>query len=244
MAVCPACQRENPDEARFCLSCGKSLTGDEPAAPSGPSDQTIASQPGSSALALEKPGVSPASRPAGARRLNWRCCGAGCLVALLLVLIGLPLLHVTVVRPFFHTELTRQAMRIADESFDVEKYSGMARMATFTQSEVNTQATAFWQRTPGASNGRISLAQDLMAVDVTIYGLPLHAEADLRVNVGGEFVLRSFTMNWAMHLFFTEKDFQDILLNYLNEEILLRGNRHLRAFQVTDGQLFLMYEMR
>ena len=193
-------------------------------------------------------GSGAQAAPPGApprRRFNWRCCGYSALILLLLLLIGVPLLHLTVIRPFIQGELIKQATRIADDAFENEIYTASAlRTLKLTPAQVNETAQSFWKRTPGASGGRVTVQQDLLVVEVKVYGLPLQLQGDLRPDAEGNVVIKSFAMNGWMNVFFTPEALQQALSDYINVEVLRANRQALRAFQVTSGGILVVYEKR
>jgi len=188
------------------------------------------------------PPAYPPARPS--RRGRVRCCAVGCLVLLLVLLIGLPILHLTVLRPFIEGEIYKQVAKSLDDvGANEDAYFG-SDTETITERKLNEDAQDAWDYIPGSSDGRLYLQQDLIRLEVKVYGVKVWAAADLRVDNRGEFVVKSIQMHWLLHLVFSEGALKRELADYANQKIIRANGLTLLAFQVTEGKLFLAYEGR
>ena len=269
--TCPSCGKQNPANARFCYACGATLsvgvTPTEPtmAAPfqapgdsfseaetqlpdvaySRPQPQYVPPAPQAyppSPAPQSYPPVSPPSQPP--RRGRVRCCAIGCLVVLLVALIGLPILHVTVLRPIIEGQIYSQVSKsLEDVSSEQDNYYG-SDWETLTERQLNEDAQDAWDYIPGSSDGHIYLQQDQLKLEVKLYGVNVWAAADLRVNNRGEFVLKSVKMHWLLHLLFSESGLKREIAEYANEKVIRPKGLFVLAFQVSEGKLFIVYESR
>lgn len=218
MALCPSCKKENPPDAKFCLACGAALNG--------------APAPSNSSKWLK-------------RLLNWRCCGAGCLVLLLVVLIGVPVFHVTVLRPFIQKQFFQNLENSAGKVSTAQRYQGGQTFMTLTEQELNDELKGVWNQLPGAKDGRVSLKQDLIVVNFTWYfGVKVETSFDVSVDERGDVVVKSLTMNWPLHLACTPDALQAELAKVINEKVLRPNAVAIQAFQVVRGKVFVAYGER
>jgi hypothetical protein len=216
--TCPSCNNENPDGARFCLSCGAPLVaGAQPPA---------------------------AAAPVKPRRFNWRCCGAGCLAIILILLVGLPVLHVTLVRPALQRFLFQQIEARVGDIIETRSYTGDLYTEVLLEKGLTADLQKVWAEIPGASDGRLSLDQDQIILDLKVYGAQLHLACDVRVDRSGNLVVKSARTNLLMSLFFTEEGLKQGIGDYINDRLLKPNNLAFRAFQVVDGAIFMAYEQR
>jgi hypothetical protein len=271
---CPVCGKENSDRARFCAYCGANLTEERPSpevmAVTQP-QPTVAEAGEVSGLPVE---ASPASQPIPPitpfpvppppaspftpsiayppafqsaprkRRFSWRCCGIGCLVVLLVLGIGLPILHLTVIRPIIEREIFKQIEKQAANTFQPEVYEGGEDFEFWTENKFNDHMDDIWQDIPWTSDERVQLEQDMIAVEAKVFGLKLKLGADVRADGEGHIVIQSIKMNWPLKLVVSEAGLKKEIAKYVNENILDQARLALIAFQVTDGQLFLFYDGR
>jgi hypothetical protein len=173
-----------------------------------------------------------------------RCCAIGCLVVLLVLLIGLPILHITVLRPFIERTIYKQVQRSLEDVGQNSNYSYGMDTETITERQFNEDAQDAWAYIPGSSEGYIYLEQDRLRLEVKIYGVKVWAAADIRVNHRGEFVVKSIQMHWLLNVIFTESGLKREIANYANEKIVRPKGLSVLAFQVSEGQLFIAYESR
>jgi hypothetical protein len=186
--------------------------------------------------------VYPPSKPP--RRSRVRCCAIGCLVVLLVLLVGLPILHVTVIRPFIEREIYKQVQRSLENlSPGRTTYYGMDT-ETITERKFNDDAEGVWDYIPGSSEGHIYLLQDQIKLEVKIYGVKVWVAADVRVNNRGEFLVKSLKMHWLLNGLFTQDSLKREIANYANEKLVRPKGLNMLAFQVSDGKLFIAYEAR
>lgn len=215
----------------------------EPTTQVSPPPGTMPSPPpqGYPAAGYPPPSYPPTKPP---RRRWFRCCSIGCLVVLVLLLIGLPILHVTVLRPAIEREIYRQVQSdLAGVNQGTGNYYG-TDTETITERQFNQDARDYWNYIPGASDGYIYLLQDQVKLDVRIYGIKVWAAGDIRVNNNGEIVVKSVKMHWLLHVLFTEGGLKREIADYANTDILRPKGLYLFAFQVTDGKLYIAYEQR
>jgi hypothetical protein len=269
--ICPSCGKQNPENARFCYACGSALAAeelDESTAPSpqaGVSPQEAETQIPEAPNAQPVPQVAPpptytpSSAPQGyptaysqqvypavkaPKRGRVRCCATGCLIVLLVLLIGLPVLHVTVLRPIIEREIYKQVQRsLKDVGQDKSIYYG-SDTETITERKLNEDAVDAWDYIPGSSDGHIYLLQDQIKVEVKVYGVKVWAAADMGVDKRGEFVVKSLRMHWLLYVLFSEGALKGEIADYANEKILRPRGLSLLAFQVSEGKLFIAYEGR
>jgi hypothetical protein len=229
MATCPTCNHENPDDAKFCLSCGTTLTGE-------PSTATVVSPSG----------PLPAKTAAAKRPFwqNWRCCGVGCLVVLLVLLVGVPLVHTLLIRPSLEKSILDQARSLADKQVEPPVYGRGVDYDEVSEIQINDALEEVWDGIPGANNGRLQLEQDQVKLEVTVFGLPLQVSADIRVDDDGGIVINSLDANWVVNIFLTDDGLKKAITDYLNDEYFDRGKIELKALQVTDSKIFLVYEVK
>jgi hypothetical protein len=186
--------------------------------------------------------VYPPSKPR--KRGRVRCCAIGCLVVLLVLLIGLPILHVAVLRPVIEREIYKQVQRsLKDVGENKDIYYG-SDSETITERKFNEDAQDAWNYIPGSSEGHIYFQQDQIKIEVKIYGVKVWAAADIRVDNRSEFVVKSLKMHWLLHAVFTEDALKREIADYANEKILRPKGLSMLAFQVTEGKLFIAYEGR
>jgi hypothetical protein len=186
--------------------------------------------------------VYPPSKPP--RRGRVRCCAIGCLVVLLVLLIGLPILHVTVLRPIIEREIYKQVQKsLEDVNQDEDRYYG-TDSETITERKLNGDAQDVWDYIPGSSDGYIYLQQDQIKLEVKIYGVKVWAAADMRVDNRGEFVVKSVQMHWLLHTLFSEGALKREIADYANDKVLRPNMLSLLAFQVNEGKLYIAYEGR
>jgi hypothetical protein len=144
--------------------------------------------------------VYPPSKPR--KRGRVRCCAIGCLVVLLVLLIGLPILHVTVLRPIIEREIYKQVEKsLKNVGEDENPYYG-SDSETITERKFNEDAQDTWNYIPGSSDGYIYFQQDQIKLEVKIYGVKVWAAADVRANNRGEFLVKSIKMHWLLHAVF------------------------------------------
>jgi hypothetical protein len=186
--------------------------------------------------------VFPTSKPP--RRGRGRCCAVGCLVVLLVLLIGLPILHVTVLRPLIEKEIYKQVQNaLEDVGQGQSSYYGIDT-ETITERKFNDDAEDVWLFIPGSSEGHIYLQQDQIKLEVKIYGVKVWAAADVRVNNRGEFLVKSIKMHWLLNAVFSQDGLKREIVNYANDKIIRPKGLNMLAFQVSDGKLFVAYEGR
>ena len=183
----------------------------------------------------------PPSQPP--RRGRVRCCAIGCLVVLIVSLIGLPILHVTVIRPFIEREIYKQVQRSLDKVSQSNDLYG-TDTEIITESQLNQDAQDAWDYIPGSSDAYIYLTQDRIRLELKIYGVKVWASADLRVDSNGYFVVKSLKMSWLLNVLFSESALKREIANYANENIVQPRKLFVLAFQVTDGNLFIAYKTR
>ncbi len=178
------------------------------------------------------------------KRGRVRCCAIGCLVVLLVLLIGLPILHVTVLRPIIEREIYKQVSKSLDNvTQNNNNYYG-TDTENITERQLNDDAADVWDYIPGSSQGHIYLEQDQIRLEVRIYGVKVWAAADLRVNNSGDFVIKSMKMNWLLHVLFSEAALKREIVKDVNEKIVHQKGLLMLAFQVSEGRLFIAYESR
>jgi hypothetical protein len=250
--ICHTCGKENPVQASFCYACGAAFA--QPLQPAGDA-QAIALEaetrtpeapyaPTSPQHIQTIPQAAPApaypsSKPPKRRRL--RCCAIGCLLTLLVLLIGLPVLHITVLRPIIEREIYKQVHKNVAEEQGL--YSG-ADTEIITERQLNDDAHDFWYYLPGSSSGYITLQQDQFKLEVKIYGVKVWAAADIRVNTNGEIMVKSLKMHWLLHILFSEDALKREIADIANEKFVQPKGLYLLAFQVTNRLLFIAYEER
>jgi hypothetical protein len=259
--ICPACGKENPVQARFCYACGTAFAQPLPPAgdaqaieleaetriPEAPYAQTQPQYVQPAAPAAPPPAYSPAYAPQAfpppkpPKRRRVRCCAFGCLFVLIVLLIGLPILHVTVLRPILEREIYKQVQK--NVKVERSQFYG-ADSETITERELNQDAQDAWVYIPGASNGNLTLQQDQIRLDVKIYGVKVWAAADIRVNTDGEFVVKSIKMHWLLHALFSEDALKREIAKVANEKYVQLNGLSVLAFQVTDHQVFIAYTER
>jgi zinc-ribbon domain len=188
------------------------------------------------------PPTYPPARPS--RRGRVRCCAIGCLVVLLVLLIGLPVLHLTVLRPFIEGEIYKQVAKSLEDVGTGEDVYYHSDSEFITERQLNEDAKDAWDYIPGSSDGRLYLHQDQIRLEVKVYGVKVWATADLRVDNRGEFVVKSLKMHWLLHLVFSEGALKRELADYANQKIVRPNRLTVVAFQVTEGKLFIAYEAR
>jgi len=188
------------------------------------------------------PPAYPPARPS--RRGRVRCCAIGCLVVLLVLLIGLPILHLTVLRPFIEGEIYKQVAKSLDDVGTGEDVYYGSDSEIITERQLNVDAQDAWDYIPGSSDGRLYLHQDQIRLEVKIYGVKVWASTDLRVDNRGELVVKSVKMHWLLHLVFSEGALKRELADYANQKIVRANGLTVLAFQVTEGKLFIAYEGR
>ncbi len=185
--------------------------------------------------------IAPPSRPS--RRGRVRCCAIGCLVVLVVLLIGLPILHVTLLRPFIEKQIYNQVQKSLADIVKTGEYYG-TDYETITERQLNNDAQDAWGYIPGSSEGHIYLLQDQIKIQLKFYGLLIWASADLRADNKGDFMVKSVKMNWLMNLIFSNGALKREIANFTNDKILNPNGLQLLAFQVTEGKLFIAYEQR
>lgn len=219
----------------------------EPTSQAAPPPAAMPSQPPQGYPAPGYPSVypPPSYPPTKPPRRRWfRFCAIGCLVVLVVLLIGLPILHVTVLRPAIEREIYTQVQKsLAEVNQNPGNYYG-TDTETITERQFNQDARDYWNYLPGASDGYIYFQQDQIKLDVRIYGIKVWAAGDIRVNNRGELVVKSVKMHWLLQVLFTEGGLKREIADYANTDILRPKGIYLLAFQVTDGNLYIAYEPR
>ena len=162
--------------------------------------------------------VYPPAKPRKRRRV--RCCAFGCLVVLLVLLIGLPILHVTVLRPFIEREIYKQVQRSLKNVGEEENPYYGSDSETITERMFNEDAQDVWTYIPGSSDGYIYFQQDQIKLEVKMYGVKVWAAADVRVDNRGEFLVKSIQMHWLLHVVFSKDALKREIADYANEKIL------------------------
>jgi hypothetical protein len=186
--------------------------------------------------------VYPPAKPP--KRGRGRCCAIGCLVVLVVLLIGLPILHIKVLRPIIEREIYKQVQKsLEDIAQNNNLYYG-TDAETITERKFNEDAQDAWSYIPGSSEGHIYLQQDQIKLEVKIYGVKLWAAVDVRVNNRGQFVVKTIQMHWLLNAVFSESALKREIANYANEKIVRPKGLSVLAFQVTDGKLYIAYESR
>jgi hypothetical protein len=262
--ICPACGKENPVQARFCYACGAAFAqplqqaGDaqaieleaETQTPEAPYVQTQPQYTQPAAPAAPPPAYSAAYAPQAfppskpPRRGRVRCCAIGCLAFLLVLLIGLPILHVTLLRPIIEREIYKQVVRaLKNVGGHEDNYYG-SFSESIKEYEVNKNAQDAWSYIPGSSDGYIYLLQDQLKIEVKVYGVKVWSAADIRVNNDGEFLVKSIKMHWLLHALFSEDALKRDIAEIANEKLVRSRGLYLLAFQVSEGKLFIAYEGR
>jgi hypothetical protein len=267
--TCPSCGKQNPENARFCYACGATLIADEPIAFTEPVQPAEDLEMKAAEADLHAPEAAyaqtrpqyvqhaapvtppPASPPVYSqqafppskprKRGRVRCCFVGCLFVLLVLLIGLPALHVFVLRPIIERAIYKQVHK----NVVVEKgdYYGFYT-ETITERELNANAKDDWLYIPGASDGYLTLEQDQIKLEVKVYGVKVWAAADMRVNTSGELAVKSIKMHWLLHVLFSEDALKREITDVANEKFIQPNGLTLLAFQVTEGKIFIAYEGR
>lgn len=184
----------------------------------------------------------PSQKPR--KRGRVRCCAIGCLVVLLVLLIGLPILHVTVLRPIIEREIYKQVSKSLNNVVENNNNYYGTDTENITERQLNDDAADVWDYIPGSSDGHIYLEQDQIRLEVKIYGVKVWAAADLRVNNSGDFVIKSVKIHWLLHALFSEAALKREIVNDVNEKIVRPKGLFLLAFQVSEGRLFIAYEAR
>lgn len=266
LLVCPSCGKQNPENARFCYACGAILAAEAPerlpeeaetGIPQAPVVQVPPgyAQPVPQAVPAATQGYPPAGYPPAypqqvfapskpPRPGRVRCCAGGCLVVLLVLLVGLPILHVSLLRPAIEGEIYRQVdQSLADVGAEEDKYYG-SDTETITERNINEETQDAWGDIPGSSDGYIYLQQDQIKLELKIYGVKTWAAADIRVNNRGEFLVKSIHMHWLLHLVFSEGALKREIADLTNEKVLRPRGITVLAFQVYEGKLFIIYEQR
>jgi hypothetical protein len=265
--ICPSCGKQNPANARFCYACGATLSaGVTPTETGKSADPQDAGAPFSDqetqipAAAYSKPQpqyVPPAPQvyppaptpetyypPKPRKRGRVRCCAVGCLVVLLVLLIGLPILHVTVLRPLIEGAIYKQVSNSLEDVGSSNNIYYGTDTENITERQINDDAKSAWDYLPGSTDGHIYLQQDQIRLEVKFYGVNVWAAADLRVNNRGEFVIKSMKMHWLLNVLFSESALKRELAKTINEKIVRPKGLFMLAFQVSEGKLFVAYESR
>jgi hypothetical protein len=187
-------------------------------------------------------GIYPPSKKS--KRGQVRCCAIGCLLVLLVLLIGVPILHITVLRPIIEREIYKQVQKSLDNIAQNENYYYGLDTETITERKFNEDAKDAWNYIPGSSEGNISFQQDQIKFEVKIYGVKVWAAADVRVNSRGDFVVKSIKLHWLLNAVFTKSALKREIADFANEKIARPTGLNILAFQVSEGKLFIAYEGR
>jgi hypothetical protein len=258
--ICPSCGKQNPANARFCYACGATLSaGVTPTETDRSASLQDAGAPFSDqetqipAASYSKPQpqyVPPAPTPEAyfppkpRKRGRVRCCAVGCLVVLLVLLIGLPILHITVLRPLIEGAIYKQVSNsLEDVASSKNNYYG-TDTESITERQLNDDAKSAWDYLPGSTDGHIYLQQDQIRLEAKFYGVKVWAAADMRVNNRGEFVVKSMKMHWLLNVLFSESALKREIAQTINEKIVRPKGLFMLAFQVSEGKLFVAYEPR
>jgi hypothetical protein len=247
--ICHMCGKENPVEASSCYACGAVFSvplqpegdfsmADETNPPEAPYPQA---QPQAAPLPASPPQVFAPSQPPKRRRV--RCCAIGCLLTLLVLLIGVPVLHVLVLRPILERAIYKQVQK--NVAVEKGRYLGL-HTVTVSERQLNADADDddYWLYLPGASDGYLTLQQDQIRLEVKVYGVKVWAAADLRVNADGELVAKSIKMHWLLQVLFSEDGLKREITKLAAEKYIQPNGVKLLAFQVSEGKLFIAYEGR
>lgn len=178
------------------------------------------------------------------RSCSPRCLGVGCIILTLFLLVVIPLIYFLGLRPLFQDALTKQVEQAVGETFIVAVYSGPVKTTTISEQRANTTTEPLWSKMRGLKDGEITFHQDEVIIHAQWFFLPLEVRTDLRADGDGNLLVKALHTNWAMRLFFSQDGLSQALTNYINEEVLRSKNMSLRALQLTEGELYLVYEAR
>ncbi len=128
---------------------------EEPTSHAAPPPAAMPSPPSPGYPAAGYPPVTPPPSypPTKPPRRRWfRFCAIGCLVLLVVLLIGLPILHVTVLRPAIERGIYTEVQKsLAEVNQTPGNYYG-TDTETITESQFNQDARDYWHYLPGASD--------------------------------------------------------------------------------------------
>ncbi len=229
--VCPSCGSENPPDAKFChsCSCGTNLVNE-----TGPNMSETPEFSHGADLEL----------PQAPRRRRWRLYATGCFLVLLLLVVGGPIAYLLLLRPLVEREVLAQVERGASEVLQADEYRGRTVVTTIREREFNQSLEDLWSQTPFVREGYIDLQQDLILITITALDVPFQIALDIRANDPGDIVVKSIGMNAPTRLIFTEEGLRQAVTEYVNLKFLRPSNVALRALQVTDGEILVVFEAR
>jgi len=225
---CPNCGEENDETAKYCYACGSSLEG---------GDEVWESTIGRNEERTRRgrPSVKPRSR--GRRAL-------GCLTVLLALLIVLPTVYIFFGRPFVEREILQIARSIIDENPARYEFHGEMTNLTIQEEDINEALSPLWSDIPLIDGIEVDLDQDMIWASLNIFNISLGLGLDIRVNDQGDVLVKTIELNLPTRLLFQENTLRQAVSDIINQEYLRPSNMALKAFQVTDGEIFLTIEER
>lgn len=224
---CPHCGSENEDKATFCFQCGKQLEMEtEMERETSSTENTVVE---------EVPNKKPRR---GVRR------AIGCLVISLILLIGLPTAYIFLGRPLVEREIMDIAESTIEDNPVQAEYRGRIRNLTVDEDDINEEFELLWSEIPLIDRGSIELQQDSIVAAIEIISIPLQADVDIRVDDEGDVIIKDLNMNLPLSLIFQKRTLVDQIPYMINENYLREGNIAFRAFQVTEGEIFITFEER
>ena len=173
-------------------------------------------------------------------------CAVGCLAALLILIIVIPIFHVLVLRPYIERQIIEYAINEANKYIEISEWNVDLTYANVSEDDLNDALEEIWQDIPiiTVQDGWVDFQQDLLVAGIKVFGIKFQVSVDIRVDADGGIVLKSIELDFPLNLFFTEAGLRDALENYANEEVIEPSNLEFKAFQVSDGELFVVYESR
>ena len=212
---CNNCGFENKEEALFCASCG---------AP----------------FAAAAPEVEVVATPKRKRR--W---GVIIFSVLLVGFVAVVALYFFLGRPFVQDRIIDQFdSMMSDVDLGIE-YPGGLGFFPVSEDDFNDAIDEYGLRSDMFSLDGVEFQQDKIVLVLTLFNrVSVDYQFDFRVDSSGNLIVKEVKVPWLSYLIFEKTRFTAWIEDTINEKVLEEVNVKFISLQVTDGEIFYVYDSR
>jgi hypothetical protein len=221
---CQSCGTSNKGEAKFCHSCGKALT------------DSFVPQP--DLLQTDTPQDIKAVKGLPRRR-SWI---RNCLVTFAVLLVTFLLAYMQIFQPKLEDEIINSLITPDLCLRDFLRIQDGQQFIIVSEDDLNQSCQEFWNKNTLFRNARVDLQQDRYVISFHSLGIQLWISFDLRATHEGRLLIRSVSVNPILQLFVSQTSVRTIVEIETNRILSRDREEILRGLQITEGEIFLVFE--